>query len=314
MISHAPCGGRARAPPAPAPERRYRERRRPARADYRGAGAPRQMPAPRRKPEWPRRDGTSVQQQCVSASSGRRGNDCQEVDEHFRSAISRCAATPSGAIRAPQAPRQHHDCREILRHRRNQRQTAIPQAKAEQRSVRRNRAALSIGADDAHGLAHAHATASGMSPKRRSRCANWSMLRGTFRGEIRPQRVEEQKLRIGRLPEQKIAQPPFAAGADHEIRLRQRAGEQARRKQFGRDRFGIETAFLGSARQFARGGRDLFLTAVVEGEGQIEAGVVDGAAFRLLDHLTDVVGDAAAMPITRTRTSRAMRSSRSLRK
>ena len=74
-----------------------------------------------------------------------------------------------------------------------------------------------------------------------------------------------------------------------------RAGEQAGGEQFGGDGFGIEPAFGGGARQFAGGIGDLFLAAIVEGEGEIEALVVDGAGFGILDHLLDVAGDAAAM-------------------
>ena len=66
-------------------------------------------------------------------------------------------------------------------------------------------------------------------------------------------------------------------------------------KQFRRDGLRIQPAFGGGARQFAGGGGDFFLAAIIEGEGQIEAGVVGGAAFGILDHLLDVAGDPAAM-------------------
>ena len=42
-----------------------------------------------------------------------------------------------------------------------------------------------------------------------------------FAPEIRPQRFDEQQFGIGRLPEQEIGQPVFAAGADHQVRLGQ---------------------------------------------------------------------------------------------
>src|SRR3989304_145973 len=46
--------------------------------------------------------------------------------------------------------------------------------------------------------------------------------RGFERGgvEIRPQRIGEMQLGIGKLPEQKIAHAPLAAGADEQVRLR----------------------------------------------------------------------------------------------
>ncbi len=71
--------------------------------------------------------------------------------------------------------------------------------------------------------------------------------------EIGPQRVDEQKLGIGGLPEQEIAEAVLAAGADQEVRLRQAAGEQAGSEKLRRDGLGIEAAFLGGAGQLARG-------------------------------------------------------------
>ena len=72
--------------------------------------------------------------------------------------------------------------------------------------------------------------------------------------------------------------------------MKSRGGEK-----FRRDGLGIEPAFRGGARQFAGGGGDLFLAAIIEGEGEIEAGILGGAAFGIQDHLLDVAGDAAAM-------------------
>ena len=73
-----------------------------------------------------------------------------------------------------------------------------------------------------------HATASELrAPKRRSRRGEtFERLEQRVTAEIRPQRIHEQKFRIGRLPEQEVGKPPLARGADHQIRLGQRAGEK----------------------------------------------------------------------------------------
>ena len=78
-------------------------------------------------------------------------------------------------------------------------------------------------------LAHAHATASESERAEAAVAGGEAFHRlGQRRAaEIRPQRVEEQKLGIGRLPEQEVGQPVLAAGADHQVGLRQRAGEKA---------------------------------------------------------------------------------------
>ena len=84
----------------------------------------------------------------------------------------------------------------------------------------------------------------------------------------------------------------LARGAHDKVGIGQHAGEQAAGEKFRRDGFGIEAAFGGGAGQLAGGGGDLFLAAIVEGEGEVEAGVGGGAAFGIQDHLLDVAGDA----------------------
>ena len=107
----------------------------------------------------------------------------------------------------------------------------------------------------------------------------------------------------------------LAAGADDEIGLGQRAGEQARGEEFRRDGLGIQAAFLGGARQFARGVGDLFLAAIVEGEGEIEALVGDGAVLGVSSIMRSMsLATRLRLPMMRTRTPRATSSSRSLRK
>src|SRR5262249_45644533 len=112
--------------------------------------------------------------------------------------------------------------------------------------------------------------------------------------EVRPQRVEEEQLGIGRLPEQEVGEPVLAASADKEIGLGQATRKEARGEELGRDRLGIETAFLAGAGKLAGSGRVLFLAAIIEGEGEIETRVVDGAALGVLDHPVDIAGDALA--------------------
>ena len=63
----------------------------------------------------------------------------------------------------------------------------------------------------------------------------------------------------------------------------------------GRDGFRVQPSFGGGARQFAGGGDDLLLATIVEGEGQVHAGVLGGTAFRIQDHLADVAGHPAAI-------------------
>src|SRR5450759_1626423 len=51
-----------------------------------------------------------------------------------------------------------------------------------------------------------------------------------FAIEVRPQQVGEIELRIGKLPQQKVADSMFAAGADEQIRLGRVSHGQIRRK------------------------------------------------------------------------------------
>src|SRR6185369_2955082 len=50
-------------------------------------------------------------------------------------------------------------------------------------------------------------------------------------GEVGPQAIEEHQLGVGRLPQQEIADPLLAAGADHQVRVGNLSGQQVSRKQ-----------------------------------------------------------------------------------
>src|SRR5437762_14064608 len=56
--------------------------------------------------------------------------------------------------------------------------------------------------------------------------------------ELRPQHLAEKELRIGRMPQQEVADPLLAAGTDHEIDLRHirelHVGREAGLIDFGR--------------------------------------------------------------------------------
>ena len=150
-----------------------------------------------------------------------------------------------------------------------------------------------------HGLVEgsAHATASALrAPKRRSLWAKVSSAStNCASAEIRPQHLGEQHFGIGRLPEQEVRQTMFAGGADHQVWLGQRAGEKAAGEKFRRNGFGVEPPILGRACQFASGTGDLFLSAVIKGEGEVQTTVRNGAGFGVLDHPMDVAGHSTAM-------------------
>src|SRR5260221_3021965 len=88
-------------------------------------------------------------------------------------------------------------------------------------------------------------------------------------GKIGPQRVGEAELRIGRLPEQEIADPLLAAGADDEIGIGHVGGQQMLADQHLVDRIGIEPAGGHLVREGARRRRDLVAAAIGQRDGQL---------------------------------------------
>src|SRR5207237_1087131 len=75
--------------------------------------------------------------------------------------------------------------------------------------------------------------------------------------EVRPERVDEDELRIGELPEQEVRDPQLAGGADQQIRIRELGRVQVRgdrvlvdpaRVDPGRDQFSVENAYTVSER------------------------------------------------------------------
>ena len=115
------------------------------------------------------------------------------------------------------------------------------------------------------------------------------------RGRNPAKHVQEQKLRISRLPQQKIGKPAFARGADNEIGLRQGTGEQTAGEKFGRDGFRIKPAIAGGTGQFTGGGSNFLLRAIIESKSEIEALIAGRSLLRILDHAMDVAGDTAAV-------------------
>ena len=75
-----------------------------------------------------------------------------------------------------------------------------------------------------------------------------------FLAEVRPQRVDENQLRVGTLPEEKVADPLFAAGPDEKIRI----GDA------GRKEFALEGILVDTVRCQLTGDDALFAGALVD--------------------------------------------------
>ncbi len=107
-----------------------------------------------------------------------------------------------------------------------------------------------------------------------------------FGAEVRPEGWGEVELRIGGLPQQKVADTQFSAGADDEVRVGQAVGEQAT----GEGGFVYVVGSDIIPQQGSGRFKDLFAASVVERDAESDAGVV-------LRHVNDAVdggGDVGA--------------------
>ncbi len=102
--------------------------------------------------------------------------------------------------------------------------------------------------------------------------ARWCGRNGVHAGG-RPERVGKIKLRVGQLPEQKIADALLATGADEQVGFG-RIGHGQMRRQVG---FAVMADFFRMGqRQLVDGLQDIPAATVVGGDGQGQPGIVGG--------------------------------------
>ena len=129
-------------------------------------------------------------------------------------------------------------------------------------------------------------------PNRRSRAANAaSASRRSSRAEVGPERVGEDELGVGRLPEHEVRDPELAGGADQQVDLGQLGRVEARRDRRLVDLVGREAVLDAAARRLD----ELRPAAVVEGDPEVRAcrGPC-GRALELLHPLAQIAGDPVA--------------------
>ena len=111
--------------------------------------------------------------------------------------------------------------------------------------------------------------------------------------EIRPQELGEIELRIGKLPDQEVADALLAAGADEEIWLRRIAHGEMRRQL----RLAVPA---GTARSRARHGvdrlKEIPSSAVVRRDGEGELAIAGGACLGAPDEPLDGLAEGRDMP------------------
>src|SRR6266571_7031125 len=94
--------------------------------------------------------------------------------------------------------------------------------------------------------------------------------------EIGPVDLGKIEFGIGQLPEQEIADPHLAAGADEKVRIRHLRGKEIAVEHGIIDRSGGNPACCEIGGQKRRGADDLLAPAVREGQGKGHAGVAGG--------------------------------------
>src|SRR5215475_13260217 len=92
-------------------------------------------------------------------------------------------------------------------------------------------------------------------------------------GEVGPEAIEENQLRIGALPEQEVADALFSAGADQQVRIGHAAGHEEAREQLLVDRSRIDQPRFRIFRDPARGAGDLGAAAITEGDRKVQLAV-----------------------------------------
>src|SRR5262249_16673631 len=101
--------------------------------------------------------------------------------------------------------------------------------------------------------------------------------------EIGPGEPGEHELRVGALPQEKVAEPLLAARAHEEVDVFHELAREA-----------LTIALLGSARvPGGRGGDDAVARRIVEGEPQMEDGAALGGALGIAQE----IGEAAGQPV-----------------
>src|SRR5262245_39145142 len=94
--------------------------------------------------------------------------------------------------------------------------------------------------------------------------------------EFRPIGIDEEELGVGALPKQETANALHTARADEKVRLGQAGGVEMGGEHVVGDRGRVDLAALGLGGQLTRGAYDLVARAVIEGCGELEAGIVLG--------------------------------------
>src|SRR3954454_9837300 len=103
--------------------------------------------------------------------------------------------------------------------------------------------------------------------------------------EVRPERVEEDQLRIGELPQEEIRDPQLAGRADQEVGVRHRRRVQIGRESLFVDRLAASDGSIG-------GVNELRATAVVERDPQIQLAIVLRLALEGRHALAQRIGRA----------------------
>src|SRR5690349_5465996 len=115
-------------------------------------------------------------------------------------------------------------------------------------------------------------------------------------GEVGPETIEEDELGVGALPEQKIADAFFAAGADQKIRVGNALGQQIAGELLLIHRRGIEAPRFGLLGDLARSTGNLRASAVTQSHGQVEAPIGRCALLGLFDEIDDIGAEPAQLP------------------
>lgn len=103
--------------------------------------------------------------------------------------------------------------------------------------------------------------------------------------KIGPQSSGEHKLRIGTLPQKKVAQPLFSAGTNDQVHLRQTLCVQAGRKQGFIDLLRLNTTVRSLFGKQLHRTQDLRAAAVIDGDIQLQPGIAAGSFLRLDQYL-----------------------------
>jgi hypothetical protein len=107
--------------------------------------------------------------------------------------------------------------------------------------------------------------------------------------KIRPKDRHEYQLAVGGLPEQKIRQTLFPAGADHQVGVGQVGRIEATRQQILSNLRGTQPTGRNVLSEPAHRAHNLLAGAVVERDHEHEAGIGAGEAFSFFEEARDIV-------------------------